>query len=69
MAAGAFDTRSDNFLRTPFHPSPDVARPRYRLRRLARRLQQPVHVTAAPDPHRLYVVQRTGRVRVLVDGS
>jgi glucose/arabinose dehydrogenase len=70
MAAGAFDTRSDNFLRTPFHPSPDVARPRYRLRRLARRLQQPVHVTAAPgDPHRLYVVQRTGRVRVLVDGK
>jgi hypothetical protein len=25
MAAGAFDTRSDNFLRTPFHPSPDVS--------------------------------------------
>jgi len=70
MAAGAFDTRSGNFLWTPFHPSPDVARPRYRLRRLARRLQQPVHVTAAPgDRQRLYVVQRTGRVRVLVDGK
>jgi glucose/arabinose dehydrogenase len=43
-----------------------AARPR--LLQLARRLAQPTQVTAAPgEPRRLYVVQRTGRVRVLVN--
>jgi hypothetical protein len=44
--------------------------PRPGLRQLARRLAQPTHVTAAPgESNRLYVVQRAGRLRVVVNGK
>lgn len=47
----------------------DAAKPAYRLRQVARGLQQPLYVAAAPgEPARLYVVLRRGIVRVLERG-
>ena len=46
-----------------------AAQPGYRLALVARRLAQPMYVTAAPgEPGRLYVVLRTGTVRILERG-
>jgi glucose/arabinose dehydrogenase len=46
-------------------PNPTLAKPSYRLLRLARGLKMPVFVTPAPgEPGRIYVVLRQGSVRI-----
>jgi glucose/arabinose dehydrogenase len=49
--------------------APDAAKPAFVLKRVAKGLRQPLHVTSAPgEPGRLYVVLRPGTVRVLERG-
>jgi glucose/arabinose dehydrogenase len=47
-------------------PAPD---PEVRLERVADGFEDPVQATSAPDDDRLYVVEQTGRIRVVEDGG
>ncbi len=55
---------------TSFPTAPPSSLPALRLTEVARGFDQPLFTTTAPsDPSRLFVVEQTGRIRIVADGT
>jgi glucose/arabinose dehydrogenase len=62
-ACGGLDDDGDTT--GPDDPSADL----FRLELVASGLESPVHLAAAPDDPRIFVVERRGRIRIIEDGK
>jgi glucose/arabinose dehydrogenase len=69
-SAGSRAAAQNPIRRTPSHRLQAVTVPTVRLRLVAKNLSQPLGVTAPPgDIHRLFVVEKTGAIRVIQNGK
>lgn len=62
---------TENLLVQPhaFQPGPPPAAVRLRLEPVATGLEQPIYVTTSPAGSRLFIIERTGRIRVVENGD